>query len=139
LPPGTGWPRGRENSARRHPPFRFPEPDKQRPVVVLSRDSIIDRLSRITVAPLTSTIRGVASEVVLGPDDGMKDAYAINLHNIVTVPKAGLGRLLINLDARRLDQVVRGVRSDSVRPRLRPIGSGIGVSPGIGATPSFFG
>jgi mRNA interferase MazF len=74
-------------------------------VVVLTRDSIIDRLSRITVAPVTSTIRGVASEVVLGPDDGMKNACAINLHNIVTVPKAGLGRLVVSLEARRLDQV----------------------------------
>lgn len=89
--------------------FRFPEPDKQRPVLVLTRDSIIDRLSRITVAPVTSTIRGVASEVVLGPDDGMKDACAINLHNIVTVPKAGLGRLLVSLNARRLDQVCAAI------------------------------
>ena len=88
--------------------FRFPEPDKQRPVLVLTHDSIIDRLSRITVAPVTSTIRGVASEVVLGPDDG-KDACAINLHNIVTVPKAGLGRLLVSLDARRLDQVCTAI------------------------------
>jgi PemK-like protein. len=71
------------------PLLRFPEPAKQRPVLVLTRDSIIDRLSRITVAPVTSTIRGVASEVVLGPDDGMKDACAVNLHNIVTVPKGG--------------------------------------------------
>lgn len=89
--------------------FRFPEPDKQRPVLVLTRDTIIDRLSRITVAPVTSTIRGVASEVVLGPDDGMKDACAINLHNIVTVPKAGLGRLLVSLNARRLDQVCAAI------------------------------
>jgi len=77
--------------------------------LVLTRDSIIDRLSRITVAPLTSTIRGVASDVVLGSDDGMKDACAINLHNIVTVPKAGLGRLLVSLDARRLDQVCAAI------------------------------
>jgi mRNA interferase MazF len=89
--------------------FRFPEPDKQRPVLVLTRDSIIDRLSRVTIAPVTSTIRGVASEVVLGPDDGMKDACAINLHNIVTVPKAGLGRLLVNLDARRLEEVCSAI------------------------------
>jgi mRNA interferase MazF len=89
--------------------FRFPEPDKQRPVVVLTRDSIIDRLSRITVAPLTSTIRGVPSEVVLGPEDGMKDACAINLHNIVTVPKAGLGRLVASLDTRRLDQMCAAI------------------------------
>jgi mRNA interferase MazF len=89
--------------------FRFPEPDKQRPVLVLTRDSIIDRLSRITIAPVTSTIRGVASEVVLGPDDGMKDACAVNLHNIVTVPKAGLGRLVVSLDARKMDQVCSAI------------------------------
>jgi mRNA interferase MazF len=89
--------------------FRFPEPDKQRPVLVLTRESIIDRLSRVTIAPLTSTIRGVASEVVLGPGDGMKDTCAINLHNIVTVPKAGLGRLLVSLDERRLEQVCAAI------------------------------
>lgn len=89
--------------------FRFPEPDKQRPVLILTRDSIIDHLSRITIAPVTSTIRGVASEVVLGPDDGMKDACAVNLHNIVTVPKAGLGRLVVSLDARKMDQVCSAI------------------------------
>ena len=89
--------------------FRFPQPDKQRPVLVLTRDSIIDRLSRITVAPVTSTIRGVASEVVLGPDDGMKAACAVNLHNIVTVPRAGLGRLVVSLDARKMDQVCSAI------------------------------
>lgn len=89
--------------------FRFPEPDKQRPVLVLTRDSIIDHLSRITIAPVTSTIRGVASEVVLGPDDGMKDACAVNLHNIVTVPKAGLGRLVVSLDARKMEQVCSAI------------------------------
>jgi mRNA interferase MazF len=89
--------------------FRFPEPDKQRPVLVLTRESIIDRLSRVTIAPLTSTVRGVASEVVLGPDDGMKNTCAINLHNIVTVPKAGLGRLVVSLNARRLEQVCAAI------------------------------
>ena len=89
--------------------YRFPEPDKQRPVLVLTRDSIIDRLSRVTIAPVTSTIRGVASEVMLGPDDGMKDACAINLHNIVTVPKAGLGRRVTSLDSRRLEQVCTAI------------------------------
>lgn len=89
--------------------FRFPQPDKQRPVLVLTRDSIIDHLSRITVAPVTSTIRGVASELVLGPDDGMKDMCAVNLHNIVTVPKAGLGRLVVSLDGRKMDKVCSAI------------------------------
>lgn len=89
--------------------FRFAPPDKQRPVVILTRDSIIDRLSRVTVAPVTSTVRGVASEVVLGPEDGMKQSCAINLHNIVTVPKAGLGRRVAQLEQRRLDQVCASI------------------------------
>ena len=57
--------------------FRFAPPDKRRPVVVLTRDSIVDRLARITVAPVTSTIRGVASEVTLGTEDGLKQADAV--------------------------------------------------------------
>jgi mRNA interferase MazF len=85
--------------------FRFAPPDKQRPVVVLTRDSIIDRLARVTVAPVSSTIRGVASEVALGVDDGLKLPCAVNLHNIVTVPKTGLGRRVAQLDERRLDQL----------------------------------
>lgn len=89
--------------------FRFPQPDKRRPVVVLTRDSIIDRLARVTVAPITSTIRGVSSEVVLGPEDGMKAACAINLHNIVTVPKAGLGRRVSQLDPRRLEELCSAI------------------------------
>ena len=53
--------------------YRFPHPDKQRPVVVLTRDSAIGYLSAVTVAPITSTIRGVPSEVLLTEKDGMKD------------------------------------------------------------------
>ena len=59
--------------------FRFAPPDKQRPVVVLTRESIVDRLARVTVAPVTSTIRGIASEVALGTEDGLKQPCAINL------------------------------------------------------------
>ena len=49
-------------------------------------------LARVTVAPITSTIRGVPSEVALGTEDGMKQPCAVNLHNVVTVAKDGLGR-----------------------------------------------
>ncbi len=45
--------------------YRFAPPDKERPVVVLTRDSAIPYLATVTVAPITSTIRGVPSEVVL--------------------------------------------------------------------------
>jgi len=89
--------------------FRFPSPDKPRPVVVLTRDSIVERLARVTVAPVTSTIRGVASEVMLGTEDGLKQPCAVNLHNLVTVPKEGLGRRVAQLDERRLDQICAAI------------------------------
>lgn len=80
-------------------------PDKQRPVVVLIRDSAIGYLNRVTVAPITSMIRGVPSEVALGPDDGMKQPCAVNLHNVVTVSKEHLGRRMCHLDACRMREV----------------------------------
>lgn len=84
---------------------RFPRPDKQRPVLVLTRSSAIGYLSRVTVAPITSTIRRVPSEVPLGPDDGMRQPCAVNLHNLVTVPKQGLGRRLAQLSPERMREV----------------------------------
>lgn len=89
--------------------FRFPPPDKQRPVVVLTRDSILDHLGRVTVAPLTSTVRGVASEVLLGIEDGMKNPCAVNLHNIITVPKDRLGRRVAQLEMHRIDEICAAI------------------------------
>jgi mRNA interferase MazF len=85
--------------------YRFPAPDKPRPVLVLTRGSAIRYLSRVTVAPITSTIRGVPSEVVLDDADGMKQPCAVNLHNLVTVATTGLGRRLVQLPPRRLAEV----------------------------------
>ncbi len=70
--------------------FSFPKPDHKRPVLVLTRDDMIERLHTVTVAPLTSTVRGVPSEVVVGSEVGLKRPSAINLHHVVTVPRAGL-------------------------------------------------
>ena len=89
--------------------FRFAAPDKQRPVLVITRGSAIKYLSRVTVAPITSTVRGVPSEVVLGIEDGMKDVCAVNLHNLVTVPSAGVGRRLVQLGPARLHEVCRAI------------------------------
>jgi len=89
---------------------RFAPPDKQRPVVVLTRDSAIGHLSTVTVAPITSTIRGVPSEVILDIDDGMKGRCAVNLHNAVTVAQARLGRRVGNLRAERMQEVCAALR-----------------------------
>jgi mRNA interferase MazF len=85
--------------------YRFRRPDKARPVLVLTRASALAYLSNVTVAPITSTIRSVPSEVMLGEEDGLKQPCAVNLHNLVTVNKDGLGRRLAQLDERRMREV----------------------------------
>lgn len=89
--------------------YTFSAPDKARPVLVLTRASAIGYLSRITVAPITSTIRGVPSEVIIGPDDGMKQSCAVNLHNVVTVSKAAVGRRVTQLAEGRMLEVCRAL------------------------------
>ncbi len=89
--------------------YRFPRPDKQRPVVVLTRDSAIGYLSTVTVAPITSTIRNVPSEVGLTEADGMKGPCAVNLHNVVTVSKAHLGRRVAVLSLDRMKELCRAL------------------------------
>lgn len=85
--------------------YRFEPPDKPRPVLVLTRDSAIHYLSRVTIAPITSTVRGVPSELVLDIEDGMKAPCAVNLHNLVTVAKRGLGPRLAHLSETRMREV----------------------------------
>jgi mRNA interferase MazF len=70
--------------------FSFPHPNKRRPVLVLTRQEVISHLHSVTVAPITTTIRGLPSEVVVGPESGLKTTSAINLDNLATVPRDGL-------------------------------------------------
>ncbi len=83
----------------------FPSPDKKRPVVVLTRESAIRYLSTITVAPITSTTRGIISEVLLNEDDGMKNVCAVNLHNVITVSQQRLGRRVAHLSTQRMREI----------------------------------
>lgn len=90
--------------------YEFARPDKKRPVVVLTRDSAIGYLNSVTVAPITSTVRGVPSEVLLGEEDGMKSACAVNLYNLVTVSQARMGKRVARLSASRMDQICSAIR-----------------------------
>ncbi len=89
---------------------RFPPPHKQRPVLILTRDSAIRYLSTVTVAPLTSTIRDGPSEVLLDEEDGMKTRCAVNLHNAFTVSQQRLGRRVARLTAQRMSEVCSSLR-----------------------------
>lgn len=85
--------------------YEFRSPDKARPVVILTRDSAISYLSTVTVAPITSTIRGVPSEVMLNEADGMKKSCAVNLHNAITVPQQRLGKRIAHLSPARMGEI----------------------------------
>jgi mRNA interferase MazF len=74
--------------------LRFNPPDRERPVLILTRSDMIGRLNTVTVAPLTATVRGVASEVTVGVESGLKEQSAINLHHVVTIPRTGLRRFI---------------------------------------------
>jgi len=90
--------------------YQFAPPDKKRPAVVLTRNSAIAYLSPVTVAPITSTIRGVPSEVVLSEEDGMKTPCAVNLHNAVTVSQHRLGKRVAQLNSLRMNEICAALR-----------------------------
>lgn len=85
--------------------YRFAKPDKERPVVVLTRTSALRHLTRVTIAPITSTVRDVPSEVRLDTSDGMNSICAVNLHNVVTVSRSLLGRRVATLSSARLAEI----------------------------------
>ena len=90
--------------------YQFAPPDKKRPVVVLTRSSAIAYLSTVIVAPITSTIRGVPSEVELTEEDGVKARCVVNLHNAVTVSQKRLGRRVAQLNTLRMREICAALR-----------------------------
>jgi mRNA interferase MazF len=85
--------------------YRFGHPDKRRPVLVLTRDSVLDYLGEVTIAPITRTVRGLPSEVPLTAADGMPRDCAINCDHLQTVSKHQLGSVIASLRRDRLEEV----------------------------------
>ncbi len=86
--------------------YTFRGPDKRRPVLILTRTSAIRYLTGITVAKITTTIRGPASEVLLTPvDDGVLEECVVNTDNIQTIQEAQLGNLITELSPERMREV----------------------------------
>jgi mRNA interferase MazF len=75
-------------------PIHVAQLDKARPVLVLTRELVRPHLSRVTVAPITTTIRGLSTEVPVGPENGLDEPSVVSCDNIVTVPHDALGRQL---------------------------------------------
>jgi len=85
--------------------YTFKHPDKKRPVVILTRNSILEYLGEVTIAPVTATIRDIPSEVLLSRLDGMHNDCAINCDHIQTVSKSNVGSMIISLSKEKLSEV----------------------------------
>ena len=85
--------------------YAFKEPDKLRPVVILSRQSVIPLLRTVLVAPITSTIHGVPSEVIVDVEHGLKHPSAVNLDHVQTVDRARLKRYVGHLNDEMMKRV----------------------------------
>src|SRR5262245_55579754 len=90
--------------------YRFSRPDKKRPVLVLTRDSALEFLGEVTVAPITSTIRNIASEVPLTKEDGMLRDCAVNADHIQTVSRGKIGARITRLGRTRMREVGVAIR-----------------------------
>ena len=87
----------------------FRPPDKPRPVLVLSRQEAPPQLRTVIVVPITSTARGLPTEVTLGTDDGLRHESAINLDHIQTVEKRSLRRFTGTLSDEKMREVCRAL------------------------------
>lgn len=89
--------------------YEFAHPDRKRPVLVLTRDSILEYLGEVTVAPVTSTVRNIPSEVALSKPDGMPRPCAVNCDHIQTVSKGKLGSRITTLSGDKMSCVAKAI------------------------------
>ena len=85
--------------------YRFRHPDKERPVLLLTRDDVIGSLNELIVVPATRTVRGLASEVLLTSDDGMPAECALNFDHVTLVQQSRLGAVITTLKPDRWIEV----------------------------------
>src|SRR5262245_29534018 len=89
--------------------YTFAAPNKRRPVLLLTRDAVIDGLNEIIVVPATRTIRGIATEVVLTIDDGMPAACALNFDYIALARRDRVGPTITTLSPERWAEAERAL------------------------------
>jgi mRNA interferase MazF len=89
-------------------------PAGRRPVCVLTRDAAIAVLTAVTCAPISRSIRGIRSEVELGPEHGVPESCAINCDNIITIPIDALDDQRVG----QLDEIARAALDEAVRYAL---------------------
>lgn len=90
--------------------YKFLAPDKKRPVLILTRDSVLEYLGEVTIAPITTTIRDIPSEVFLSTIDGMPADCAVNCDHLQTVAKGKIGSLITSLTHTKMKDIGRAIR-----------------------------
>jgi len=89
--------------------YKFAHPDKSRPVLLLTRDSVMDYLGEVTVAPITTIVRDIPSEVLLGKTDGLLRDCAVNCDHLQTVSKGRIGPRIATLSESRMAEVAAAI------------------------------
>ena len=89
--------------------YTFKPPDKKRPVVVLTRQAVLPLLRTAMVAPVTSDVRGLPSEVAVGIAEGLKYDSVINLDHVQTVEQRLLRQYVGSLDEAKMASVCRAL------------------------------
>ena len=92
-------------------PIHTAQLDKTRPVLILTREVVRPHMGRVTVAPITSTMRGLSTEVPVGPANGLDHPSVVSCDNIVTVPVSALGRQLGFLLAEQEPSLSEAIRA----------------------------
>ena len=90
--------------------YKFVPPDKKRQVLILTRDSVLVYLGEVTVAPITTTVRNIPSEVFLSKADSMPQDCAVNCDHLQTVSKTKIGPLITSLPPSKMIDVGRAIR-----------------------------
>lgn len=90
--------------------YEFQPPDKRRPVLILTRDSAIRVLNSVTVAPVTSAIRDIPTEVLLTESDGLPQTCTANFDNLQTVSKQKIGDRITSLSEEKMQAAVEALR-----------------------------
>ena len=89
---------------------KFPAPVGNRPVILISRDEAYSVRARLTVIPMTRTIRGMATEVRFGPSDGLPKACVANADELVTIAKQQLGERIATAHGNRMLELDEALR-----------------------------
>lgn len=97
--------------------YAFAKPDKKRPVLVISRQGVIPLLRTVMVAPITSAIHGVPSEVLVGTVHGLKHESAVNLDHVQTVDRSRLTQFIGHVGDEVMAEVCRALAAATGCPR----------------------